>query len=208
MVGLQTIKLKKGQFVYGNEQACMELGIPKTTFFRNIKRIEDVGNVELKPERKFTLVTIVNWEKYQVEQYKAERKWNDSGMIAERQRNDSGTLAESNNNEKNDKNDKNDNNTRVRAREKKNPPPDKFPHGEFQNVMLSDAEYVKLMNRFPDYEERIERLSAYMSSTGKKYASHYATILNWARKYESTTKSKTEQMLDNSYRMMGEWANE
>lgn len=55
-------------------------------------------------------------------------------------------------------------------------------YGEFQNVKLTDAESEKLKASFPDYQERIERLSAYIASTGKKYKSHYATILNWARK--------------------------
>lgn len=55
--------------------------------------------------------------------------------------------------------------------------------GEFQNVILTDEEQGKLVVRFgeTDTGERIERLSAAMSSKGYKYKSHYATILNWAR---------------------------
>ena len=35
---------------------------------------------------------------------------------------------------------------------------------------------------FPhDYSARIERLSEYIASTGKKYKNHLATIRNWAR---------------------------
>jgi len=55
-------------------------------------------------------------------------------------------------------------------------------YGEFKNVLLTTEEYEKLQQRFPDYLDRIERLSEYISSKGKKYASHYATILTWARK--------------------------
>ena len=40
---------------------------------------------------------------------------------------------------------------------------------------IDDSEYS-------DIEERIERLSSYVASTGKSYKSHYATIRNWARK--------------------------
>jgi phage replication O-like protein O len=58
----------------------------------------------------------------------------------------------------------------------------KRKHGEFQNVLLTDEEYQKLKDRFPnDMEARIEKLSGYMESTGKRYKSHYATILNWSR---------------------------
>ena len=54
-------------------------------------------------------------------------------------------------------------------------------YGEYKNVLLSDDDLDKLKAEFPDWEERIERLSSYIASTGKKYKSHLATIRNWAR---------------------------
>lgn len=56
----------------------------------------------------------------------------------------------------------------------------KNKYGEFQNVLLTDDEYCKLekSNLLP----YIEKLSSYIASKGKKYKSHYATILNWNRK--------------------------
>lgn len=55
-------------------------------------------------------------------------------------------------------------------------------YGSYENVLLSDEEYEKLQNEFPsDYLDRIERLSEYIASTGKKYSSHLATIRSWAR---------------------------
>ncbi len=57
-------------------------------------------------------------------------------------------------------------------------------HGEFQNVKLFEAEYQKLFETFGNIgtKERIETLSQYIASKGKKYSSHYATILSWERK--------------------------
>ena len=55
-------------------------------------------------------------------------------------------------------------------------------YGEYKNVLLTDEEVEKLRNRYPDYEDRIEKLSEYIASKGKKYSSHYATINSWARK--------------------------
>lgn len=55
-------------------------------------------------------------------------------------------------------------------------------YGEFENVRLTDEEYGKLSARLPGFEKRIEDLSLYLAQTGKKYKSHYATILSWARK--------------------------
>ena len=56
-------------------------------------------------------------------------------------------------------------------------------YGEYNNVLLTDSDLEKLKEEFPrDYEERIERLSSYIASTGKSYKNHLATIRNWARK--------------------------
>ena len=57
----------------------------------------------------------------------------------------------------------------------------KHKYGEYKNVLLTDEELEKLKTEFPDYQERIERLSSYIASTGKSYKSHLATIRNWAR---------------------------
>ena len=54
--------------------------------------------------------------------------------------------------------------------------------GVFKNVCLTETEIEKLKERFSDYRDRIERLSEYLASTGKRYKSHYAVILTWARK--------------------------
>ena len=55
-------------------------------------------------------------------------------------------------------------------------------YGTNQNVLLTDEEFEKLKTQFPDYQTKIDDLSYYLASTGKKYSSHYMTILNWARK--------------------------
>ena len=68
--------------------------------------------------------------------------------------------------------------------------PVKHKHGEYNNVLLTDEELEKLQEEYPDYKERIERLSSYVASTGKSYKSHYATIRNWARKDAEKPKVK------------------
>lgn len=63
-------------------------------------------------------------------------------------------------------------------------------YGEYSNVLLSDTDLAKLKAEFPnDWQERIERLGAYMASTGKTYKNHIATIRNWARR-DSESQSK------------------
>ena len=59
----------------------------------------------------------------------------------------------------------------------------KKQYGEFHNVLLTDDEVIKLKEKFnSSFQEKIERLSEYIESKGKKYSSHYATILAWARR--------------------------
>lgn len=72
--------------------------------------------------------------------------------------------------------------------EKKPPKPSKHKHGEYNNVLLTDDEMDKLKAEYPDWADRIERLSSYVASTGKRYKSHYATIRNWARKDKEKSK--------------------
>ena len=55
-------------------------------------------------------------------------------------------------------------------------------YGEYNNVLLTDDDMEKLQAEFPDWQERIERLSSYIASKGTSYKNHLATIRNWARK--------------------------
>jgi Asp-tRNA(Asn)/Glu-tRNA(Gln) amidotransferase C subunit len=59
---------------------------------------------------------------------------------------------------------------------------EKHARGFFANVLLTDEEMQKLAAEISNYEEYIEKLSHYIESNGKKYKSHYATILMWHRK--------------------------
>lgn len=60
-------------------------------------------------------------------------------------------------------------------------------YGTYNNVLLSDTDLEKLKTEFPDYKERIERLSEYIASSGKSYKNHLATIRVWAKKDKQQT---------------------
>ena len=63
------------------------------------------------------------------------------------------------------------------------PKPTRHKYGLYENVLLTDLDYQRLQEEFPhDYSARIERLSEYIASTGKKYKNHLAVIRTWARK--------------------------
>lgn len=76
-------------------------------------------------------------------------------------------------------------NNTAHTREEKN------GYGQFKNVFLSDEEMAQLKTMYADYEERINKLSVYIKSSGKAYDSHYATIIKWAN--EDAAKQKKQQ---------------
>ena len=73
-------------------------------------------------------------------------------------------------------------------------PPHPRPFGKYENVFLSDEQVAELKNEFPsDWEQRIERLSEYMESSGRKYSNHLATIRMWAKEDSPKEPERDEQ---------------
>lgn len=73
---------------------------------------------------------------------------------------------------------------KERVKAKKTEKIEKEKYGEFQNVLLLPNEYLKLTEQYGEQPTQalIEELSGYLESSGKRYKSHYATLLNWARR--------------------------
>ncbi len=70
----------------------------------------------------------------------------------------------------------------------------KLSYGEFENVKLQLEEFQKLVEKLGEQNTNllIEELSGYLASTNKRYASHYATLLNWARRKIQTHQEKLQ----------------
>lgn len=60
--------------------------------------------------------------------------------------------------------------------------------GEYLNVFLTEKEYKQLKADFFGLDSLIDQLSAYIQSTGKKYAGHAATLRIWAKRQKSEQK--------------------
>lgn len=61
--------------------------------------------------------------------------------------------------------------------------PSRHKYGEYKNVLLSDQELDKLKNEFPsDWQKRIENVSEYCATSGRKYKNYLAVIRKWAKK--------------------------
>ena len=105
----EEITIKPGSGVFGLNQIVKDLtGLknenkPKfkkyrSIYFRRLKLLQNMKNIELKPTNKFTIITVVNWDQYQQNETQVKLK-----------RNSSETQVKTNKNDKNVKNEKNDN---------------------------------------------------------------------------------------------------
>lgn len=65
-------------------------------------------------------------------------------------------------------------------KEKKSKPV-KHKYGEYKHVMLTDDEYNKLYQEYPNASELIKKLDEGIELKGYKYNSHYLAIRKWAK---------------------------
>ena len=64
-------------------------------------------------------------------------------------------------------------------------------YGLYQNIYLSEEEYAKLYEEFPDRIERfMTEMSIYMEASGKIYRNYAAALKSWAMRDRNTGKVK------------------
>lgn len=160
LVGRQKVKLLPGQFVYGRKRAAEVLDMPESTLRDYVEILLKSGNIAIRTTNKFSVITVVKWDTYQSDEEKPDSR-------PDNKRTANGQQMDTNKNGKNGKN----------GKEKKIYAP---------CVSMTEEEYQKLIEKFgqQNTKDRIERLSLYKKSKGKKYKCDYSTILAWARKDE------------------------
>lgn len=183
LLGRELVEVKAGSFITSELKLMERWGWGKTRVRTFLELLQKDNMIVKKVNRKRTTICIVNYSVFQDTQTTNEPSANHSQT-------DCKPFANTNNNYNNVNNENNDNNIIISDSDEsepapepvKKPKPTKHKYGEYKNVLLTDDELQKLKTEYSDYQERIERLSSYVASTGKSYKSHYATIRNWARK--------------------------
>lgn len=167
---------------YTEQMMAAQFNMPLSTVQLAIRTFEQFGMLEVEDN----ILHIANWEKYQstdrlneIREYnrlaqqksRAKRKAlqavNDMSMTSQ-------CCHETDIEKEEDKEEEKEYIDKPKAVRHK--------YGYYNNVLLTDADLEKLKTEFPDWEQRIERLSEYIASTGKSYKNHLATIRAWARK--------------------------
>lgn len=215
-----------GQMPYTDKMLATIFRMKESTVTMALQTFEQFGMVEIIDG----VITIPNWGKHQnLDQLENKKEYMRNYMKEYREKqkaltckDNSKTNSKTNVRQAEEDIDKEreieeetdkDNSILSDSDESKPSKPVKHKYGEYNNVLLTDEELYKLKTEYSDIEERIERLSSYVASTGKKYKSHYATIRNWARKdaevkpINRQKQTKAEE-LDEAYRMMADWAGE
>ena len=84
--------IKKGQLITGRRKLSTELGINESSITRILKKLESTGDISLKANNKYTIITLLNWEKTQGNNY----FFKDKRTTNEQQANNKRTTSEHN----------------------------------------------------------------------------------------------------------------
>ncbi len=183
---------------YTDEMLATQFNKPITTIRLALKTFEQFGMIEIINN----MIFLSSWEKYQnTDKLEEMREKNRARQKRYYDRQKEKLLTEPNKNltlgitpanaldiEEDIDIDKKKNISKKPARHK---------YGDYSNVLLSDDEMEKLKAEFPtDWENRIQRLSEYMASSGKSYKNHLATIRNWARRDKPAKPTGGQDMTD------------
>ena len=154
-IGNSPLKMERGQFLTSTVKLSERWKWSRVKVSSFLNSLQALSMLCKKSTSKYTVVTIVNYDLYQL----TNEEINIKKTSKKHQKNTTNNI----------------NNINKKDIEKK-----KF----LDYVFLSDEEYKKLIDKFGNYgtEDYIERLNLYIGSKGVKYKSHYMTILNWARK--------------------------
>ena len=165
---------KPGQFITSSISLASKSGCSRQNVRTALTKFQNYDFLTYESTKTGILITVVNWDKYQ--SYKEETNQPTNQDLTNSQPTANQQLT-TNKNYKNNKNNKNNK---------------KYIYADF--VSMTEEEYKKLIDAFGENgtKDRIENLSLYKGSTGKKYASDYLTILAWERKEKKTNKRRDE----------------
>jgi biotin operon repressor len=72
----KVISLKKGQIVTGRQKMSQQIGMSENKIYRAINILKSLGNISVKSNNRFSLITVENWLKYQQDQQQTEQQTN------------------------------------------------------------------------------------------------------------------------------------
>jgi hypothetical protein len=147
----QGITIERGSFVTSYQHLALDLGLTVSQIRTSLDKLKITGEIAHKSHSKYGIITIKNYDKYQ------DNRSQDSTQIANK--------SQSNRN-------KQQGNKETKKQDIKE-------YGT--HIRMEQNEYEKLVERFGQVltDKYIEKVDLYIGSTGKKYKSHYMTVISW-----------------------------
>ena len=171
----KVIHLKPGQIATGRKKIAQCTDLSENKVYRALTALKSLGNIEIKSTNKYSIITVVNWEKYQDENGKrtANEQQTNNKTTAEEQQDDSKRTQH-----KNGKNGKNEKEIYMcpffdRAWEL-------FPNKKGKSAIskkamreLAEAGETSVIAAIENYKAEIQR-----NGTEEKYIMHGSTFFN------------------------------
>lgn len=161
----ESITVKRGQWVTSQKRIAEQLNLSLKNVRTALEHLKTTGEVAVKTTSKYSIITVFNYNQYQ-------KVAHDSAVNRQSIGNQSAINRQQYKKGKEYiKNGKKERGGTLSA------------HGPFKNVFLTDAEVDELKHKYPsDYKGKIDRLSKYLETSGKKYNNHFAVLSDWLEK--------------------------
>lgn len=166
--GTTQVTLKPGQFIWGRNSCADVFGWSPSTANKRMKKLQEMGNVSVKSNTHYSVVTICKWGDYQFDGSKKEQPTIQPTIHpSDTQVTPKCHPSNTDNNDDNDNNEDNDKNT---------------AYGVMENVILTAKEFSLMGEKMGEKarDDYINRLSTY-EKIGN-YKKHNMVIYKWWNK--------------------------
>jgi hypothetical protein len=176
----QGIVIPPGSFVTSYATLAEELGLSMQEIRTAKRNIQSTGEITSQSTSKLTIITVLNWAKYQASDNDESTSESTSDIDEIQQTSNKQTTTTKNIKneriqEEEIKEDKTQAPQAVASSEKKV----KHRFGSFKNVLLTDDENERLHKDYENADELIEYLSNHIEMKGYKAKSHNLAIRKW-----------------------------
>ena len=152
-------EIKRGQLITSSESLQKQLKLSRQQIRTSLNKLISTNEITIKPTNKFTLVTVANYDTYQLAEKKSTNKTTNKSTIEQPTDNQQVTTN------KNDKKDKNDKKEDIYIRS--------------QSLSMTEKEYDTLVDKYG--KEAVESKIEYSRNYAKlkNYTSLYLTLNKW-----------------------------
>ena len=168
-IGFTQVQILPGQFIFGRHEAAKELKMRPGSVRNRMEKLKNIGNLDIKPDKHFSLISIINWDSYQ-------SYINEVDNQVDNHRTTTGQPQDTNKNVKNDKNVKNKG---IDVLVSKKKPKTSYP---------TDNEFIlslKDLYSYVDINQELNKMKAWlMTPKGMGRQLNRRFIVNWLNKLE------------------------